>query len=42
MRNLNAGDLAEEVPRGIGGDVLRMKNRVNRVAGAKLEAVVPA
>ena len=40
VRNLDARNLTEKIARRIGGDVLRMKNRVNRVTGAKLEAVV--
>ena len=42
LRNLDAGDLADEVARRIGGDVLGMKNSVNRVAGAELQTVVAA
>ena len=40
VRDLDAGNLAEKIARGVGGDVLGMKDRVNRIAGAEFQAIV--
>src|SRR5262249_43034402 len=40
IRDLDPGDLAKEIARRIGGDVLGMEDSVDRVASTKFQAVV--